>query len=160
MPADGSEGGSPTGRVGTPPLRDRVLPLFDHTHGPVTTALVVGFAAGLGLVAGWVTADFGVRFPAFVVAALGTGYLLYGQPTRRAVVAAGLYSLAAFLAVAPLLYELRLVVGVEAPLRHVLSLADLVVFVVFWVLAAVPALVANRVARGPFVPRVRARLGG
>jgi len=134
---------------------DGVLPLFDHTHDAVTTGVVVVFAAVLGLLAGWLAADFDVRFPAFVVGAVGTGYLLYGQPTRRAVLAAGLYSLAAVAAVAPLVYELGLVVSVDQPLRHVLSVADLLVVLSFWVVAAVPAVVGYRVASGPFLARVR-----
>lgn len=134
---------------------DRVFPLFDHTHDPVTTAIVVGFAAVLGLLAGWVTADFGVRFLAFLVGAVGTGYLLYGQATRRAVVAAGLYSVAALLAVAPLLYELSFVLGVEAPLRHVFSLGDILLVLVFWIVAAIPALVGYRITTGPFLARLR-----
>lgn len=138
---------------------DRVFPLFDHTHDALTTLVVVVFAALLGLVAGWVAADFGVRFVAFVVGAVGTGYLLYGQPTRRAVLAAGLYSLAGLLALAPIVYELGTVAAVSDPLAHVLSLSDLLVVLLFWLLAAVPAIVAYRIATGPFVPRLRARIG-
>jgi len=141
------------------PPADRLLPLFEHTHDTLTTAIVVAFAAAVGLVAGWATADFGVRFPAFVVGAVGTGYLLYGQGTRRAVVAAGLYSVAALLAVAPLLYELFVVVSVSDPAAHVLSLADLILLLLGWIPAGLVALVAYRVATGPFVPRIRARLG-
>mgnify|MGYP006289699291 CR=1 FL=1 len=153
-------GDSSAAETGSSSVLDRLLPLFDHTHDTATTALVVGFAAILGMVAGWVSADFGARFLAFVVGAVGTGYLLYDQPTRRAILAAGLYSLAALLAIAPFLYELGLVLNVEAPLRHVLSPSDLVIFLVFWVVAAVPALVANRLARGPFLARLRTRLSG
>lgn len=134
---------------------DRVFPLFDHTHDAGTTAVVVIFAAVLGLLAGWLAADFDVRFLAFLVGAVGTGYLLYGQPSRRAVLAAGFYSLAALLAIAPFVYELGLVVTVEAPLRHVLSVADLIVFVLFWVIAAVPAVIGYRISSGPFLTRLR-----
>lgn len=135
-----------------------LLPLFDHTHDTGTTAIVVVFAAVLGLLSGWITADFGVRSIVFVVGAVGTGYLLYAQPSRSAVLAAGFYSMAALLAAAPFLYELGLFVNVNDPIPHLLSLADLIVFVVFWVVAAVPALVANRIANGPLVPRLRVRL--
>lgn len=134
---------------------DRALPLFEHTHDPVTTAIVVAFAAAVGLLAGWITADFGARFPVFLVGAVGSGYLLYDQPTRRAVAAAGFYSVAALLAVAPVLYELHVLVAVDAPLRHVLSVADLLVFVVFWLLAAIPAVVGYRIATGSFLRRLR-----
>lgn len=140
-------------------LVDRVFPLFDHTHDAVTTLVVVVFAGFLGLLAGWLAADFGVRFVAFVVGAVGTGYLLYGQPTRRAVVAAGLYSIAGLLALAPVVYELGTVAAVSDPLAHVLSPSDLLVFVLFWLFAAVPAIIGYRVATGPFLPRLRARLG-
>jgi hypothetical protein len=160
MADEGDIAGAGGPSTGTDSLLDRVLPLFEHTHDTATTALVVVFAAILGMVAGWVAADFGARFLAFVVGAVGTGYLLYDQPTRRAILAAGLYSLAALLAVAPFLYELGLVLTVEAPLRHVLSPSDLVIFLVFWVVAAVPALVANRLAKGPFTSRFRRRLAG
>ena len=155
--ADADTDADDVGR-GDESLLDGVLPLFDHTHETGTTAVVVVFAAVLGLLAGWLTADFGVRTPVFVVAAVGTGYLLYAQPTGRAVLAAGLYSVAALLAVGPFLYELGLVVNVDSPLRHVLSLADLVIFLVFWIVASIPALVANRLANGPLLPRLRARL--
>jgi len=134
-------------------------PLFEHTHDALTTAAVVGFAAVVGLLAGWLVADFGGRFPAFLVGAVGTGYLLYRQPTRRAVLAAGLYSVAALLAVTPIVYELQVLVSLPAPQRHVLATSDLLLVVVIWVVAAVPAVVGYRLASGPFVPRLRERLG-
>lgn len=143
---------------------DRALPLFDHTHDTGTTAIVVGFAAVLGLYTSWMVADFGGRFLGFAVAAVALGYLLYRQESRLGVLAGGLYSLAALLALTPFLYELAFVLeagraGVGSPWQHVLSVADLLLFVLFFALAAVPALVAYRLTTGPFVPRVRARLG-
>ena len=136
-------------------LADRLLPLFDHTHDPVTTAIVVAFSAVVGLLAGWIVADFDVRFLGFLVGAVGTGYLLYDQPTRRAVLAAGFYSLAALVAVVPIVYELGLAAGVDDPLRHVLSVTDLLFVLAFWLLAAVPALVGYRIGSGPFLRRLR-----
>lgn len=133
----------------------RVLPVFDHTHDPVTTAIVVAFAAVLGLLARWMVADFGVRSLGFLVGAVGTGYLLYRQPTRRSVVAAGCYSLAALVAAVPVVYELALAANVEDPLRHLLSVTDLLFVLAFWLLAALPALVGYRVATGPFLRRLR-----
>lgn len=138
---------------------DRVFPLFEHTHDTLTTLVVVGFAAVLGLVAGWLATDFGVRFVAFVVGAVGTGYLLYGQPTRRSVLAAGLYSLAGLLAIAPIVFELGVVASTADPLAHLLGPSDLLLFVLFWLVAAVPAVIAYRIATGPFLPRLRARFG-
>jgi hypothetical protein len=145
-------------------LADRVFPVFDHTHDALTTGLVVGFAALLGLYTSWMVADFGGRFLGFAAAALASGYALYDQTDRRAVVAGGLYALAVLLAFTPFLYELAFLVesgraGVGSPWRHVLSVADLALFVVFFALAAVPALAGYRLDTGPFLPRIRARLG-
>jgi len=140
-----SEAG-PLGRIG---------PLFDHTHDRLTTAIIVVLAALLGLFARWIVADFGVSFLAFLVAAVGSGYLLYRQPSRRAVAAAACYSLAALIAVVPIVYELGLAATVRDPLRHLLSTTDLLLVVAFWLLAAVPALVGYRIDRGPLLPRLR-----
>ena len=145
-------------------LADRLTPVFDHTHDTVTTAVVLGFAAALGLYASWIAADVGARFPVFVVSAVILAYLLYAQPTRRAVLAGGLYSLGGLLALTPIVYELVFLLnsgrpGVGPVLEHYLSLADVLLFGVFWVLAAVPTLVAYRLTTGAFVPRIRARLG-
>lgn len=134
---------------------DGWLPVFDHTHDAPTTAIVVLLAAAVGLLAGWLAADFGIRFPAFVVGAAGTGYLLYRQPTRRAVLAAGLYSIAALLALVPIVYELGVVATVDAPLRHVLGPSDLLLVLACWLLAAGPALVGYRLGSGPVLPRLR-----
>ena len=151
------DGGGSDGRDRAEGFADRLLPLFDHTHDPVTTAIVVVFAAVLGLLAGWIVADFDVRFLGFLVAAVGTGYLLYDQPTRRAVAAAGFYSLAALVAAIPIVYELGLAASVDDPLRHLLSVTDLLFVLAFWLLAAVPALVGYRIAGGPFLERFRRR---
>lgn len=156
----GADGGAPEGdgQAADDAVADvtgRLGPVFDHTHDRVTTAIVVGFAAAVGLLAGWIVADFGVRSLGFIVGAVGSAYLLYRQPTRRAVLAAGFYSLAALVAVVPFVYELGLAANVDDPLRHLLSVTDLLLFLAFWLLAAVPALVGYRVATGPFLRRLR-----
>lgn len=126
---------------------DRLFPLFEHTHDRVTTALVVVFAALLGVVASWVVADFGVRFPAFLVGSVAVGYLLYGRESRRAVLAGGLYMLAALVALTPIVSEIHVLTvagmrGVGDPWQHVLTVSDLLLVVVFFLVAAVPALAA------------------
>jgi hypothetical protein len=131
----------------------------EPTHDTGTIAIIVLFAAVVGLLAGWLAADFGIRGPAYAVGAAGSGYLLFQQPSRRAVLAAGLYSVAAMVAVAPMVYELGVVATVDAPLRHVLGASDLLVLLVFWLVAAVPAIVGYRLTSGPFLPRVRALIG-
>ncbi len=141
-----------------------LLPLFDHTHDSLTTGLVVASTGLLGAYASWLVADFGVRFPAFAVMALALGYLLYRQADRRGVLAGALYSLATLLLLTPFVYELAFVVeasraGVGSPWAHVLSTADLRLFVLCCVLAAVTTLVAYRLTSGSFLARARARLG-
>lgn len=131
----------------------------EEPHDTVTVAIIVLFVSVVGFLAGWLAADFGIRFPAFLVGAAGTGYLLYRQPTRQAVLAAGLYSIAALIAVAPIIYELGVLATVDAPLRHVLSPSDLLLVLVFWLLAAVPAVVGYRIASGPVLSRLRALVG-
>jgi uncharacterized membrane protein YhfC len=139
-------------------LVDRVFPLFEHTHDTVTTGIVVLSAALLGQYASWAAADFGLRTPTFVVVAVALGYLLYRQDSRRGVVAGACYSLSALLAVTPLLYELTVLTRATRPLQHVLSVTDLLFVLLFWVVAAIPALVAYRVTNGPLLAPLRARL--
>lgn len=126
-------------------LRERLRSTVEQRHDAATTALVVGFAVVLGLVAGWVVADFGGRRVATVVVALASGSLLYGRATPRDIVAGGLYMLAALFALFPVAYELHTftvtgMAGVGSPWTHVLTLSDLLVFVLFLAVAAVPAL--------------------
>jgi hypothetical protein len=140
---------------------DRVLPLFDHTHDTVTTALVVAVATLLAVVASWVVADFGVRFPAFAVAAIGSAYWLYRLETRREIVAGGLYMLAALIALTPIAMELHILTvaemeGVGSPTQHVLAVSDLLVTLLFLVIATVPAVAALLLQNGD---TIRARLG-
>lgn len=136
-----------------------ILPLFDHTHDRGTTALVVAATGLLALYAAWVAADFGARTATFVVAAVALGFLLYGQPSRRAVAAAALYSAGALVALTPLLYELLVVTAASDPLAHLLTFVDLVFLLAFWLIAAIPVLAASRLAGGPILPRIRSRLG-
>lgn len=128
-------------------LVERARSPFEQRHGAATTALVVGWAVVLGLVAGWVVADFGVRQLATVVVALATGVMLYGRETPRDVLAGGLYMLAALFALFPFAYELHVftvtgMAGVDDPWTHVLSTSDLLLFVACLVVAAVPAVLA------------------
>jgi uncharacterized membrane protein len=140
---------------------DRVLPLFDHTHDTATTALVVGVATLLAVVASWVVADFGVRFPGFAVAAIGAAYWLYRLETRREIVAGGLYMLAGLVGLTPVAMELHVLTvtgmeGVGSPAQHVLTVSDLILTLLFWVVAAVPAVAAFVLQNGS---AIRARLG-
>jgi hypothetical protein len=140
---------------------DRVLPLFDHTHDTATTALVVGTATLLAVVASWVVADFGLRFPAFAVAAIGSAYWLYRLETRREILAGGLYMLAALIGLTPIAMELHVLTvtgmeGVGPAARHSLTISDLIVTLLFFAIAAIPATAAFLLQNAG---TVRSRLG-
>jgi len=77
--------------------------------------------------------------------------------------------LAALIALAPLVWELHLLTvasmqGVGSPWQHVLGVSDVLIALVFFVVAAVPALTAFLVQNWDPVRRrlgrVRERLGG
>jgi hypothetical protein len=140
---------------------DRVLPLFDHTHDTATTALVVGAATLLAVVASWVVADFGLRFPAFAVAAIGSAYWLYRLETRREILAGGLYMLAALIGLTPIAMELHVLTvtgmeGVGPAAQHSLTISDLIVTLLFFAIAAIPATAAFLLQNAG---TVRSRLG-
>lgn len=137
-----------------------LLPVFDHTHGIATTTYVVVATVLGGLFASWLAADFGLRTPAFVVAAVVLGYALYGQPTQRSVVAGSLYSLAALIVLTPVALNLPYVTNggmpsLADPWAMVLTVADLQIFVAFLVLAAIPSAVAYGLTNGA---AIRARV--
>lgn len=120
---------------------------IEHRHSIGTTGLVVVLALICGLYAAWLLADFGLRWPALVVVFLLGGVRFYGRPTRVGVLAAGLYTLAVFIAVTPVILDLAFVLaadsyGVANPWSFVLTMADLLFLVVFVLLALIPAGIA------------------
>lgn len=114
-----------------------------HDHAPGTLALVVLFALGIGVGLSWLLADLGLRLAALLAGWLGGGYWLYRKPDRRAVVVAGLYAVAALVALVPVAMNVTaLAVAGGHGMRagpFALSMVDVVVLVVFLVLAVVPA---------------------
>ena len=141
-----------------PALRDRLARAVGDGHDTVTTAFVLLASVLLGAFVAWTSADLVGRLPAFTVGAVATAGLLYTRPTRRDVAATACYALAALLALVPLAYELPILLGTDAPLAHVLTTTDLILFLAFASLAAVPTVIGYRIATGPFVPRIHARL--
>ncbi|MFC6952929.1 hypothetical protein [Halorubellus litoreus] len=141
-----------------PALRDRLANAVGDGHDAATTAFVLLAAVALGTVLAWLSADLVGRLPAFAVGAIATAGILYTRPTRRDVAATACYALAALLALAPVAYELPLLLGTATPLAHVLTTTDLLLFLAFLTLAAIPTLLGYRIATGPFLPRLRARL--
>jgi hypothetical protein len=130
-------------------VRERLR--VEHRHPRETTAVVFAFAVLLAWYASWLTADLGLGTVAFVVVAVAGAYGLYRQPTRRAVVVAGLYGLAALLVSTPVFMNLPFVLsagayGISNPAAFTMRLADLVFLVVFVLLGAVPAGLAWRLS--------------
>lgn len=133
-------------------LLDRVG--FEHTHGARAALTAIAWAAVIAWYVGWLVADLGPRGPAFILALAIAWYLLYAQPTRRAMTVRGLAALAVLLGATPVFLNLPFLLssgryGVAAPWAFVARAADLVTLVVFLLLAAVPAGIARRLARRP-----------
>lgn len=152
-PSEGEVGRpSASSRRGAASLLDRVG--FEHTHGARAALTVIAWAAVLAWYVGWLVADLGLRGPAFLIALAVAWYLLYAQPTRRAMTVRGLAALAVLLAVTPVFLDLPFLLaasryGVATPWAFVARAADLVMLVVFLLLAAIPAGIARRLARRP-----------
>lgn len=114
-----------------------------HRHDPLTTSVVFVAALLLGNYAGWLLADLDVGFVAFAVGSLVATWVLYKQPSRRAVVVRAFRALAVLLVLTPIAIDLTFLVrafeyGLANPLSFVTTPADLLYLVVFAVLAAVP----------------------
>jgi hypothetical protein len=138
--------------------RDTYLPLFDHTHGVVTTAYVVLSAAVGGLFAAWLVADYALRTPAFIVAALVFGYTLYDEPDVSRVVGASLYWLSALVALIPVMLNLPYVTNggmptMDDPWALVTTTADVEVFLVFLAVAGALAAVGYGIRNTATVQR-------
>lgn len=141
-----------------PALRDRLASVVGDGHDATTTAFILLAAVALGTVLAWTSADLVGRLPAFAVGTVATAGVLYTRPTRRDVAATACYALAALIALLPFAYELPLLLGTDTPLAHVLTTTDLLLFLAFLTLAAAPTVIGYRIATGPFIPRIRARL--
>jgi hypothetical protein len=131
--------------------KDASIPLFDHTHDALTTVAVVGFTALTAVWVSWLVADLGVRWPALALAAAGSGYLLYDRADGRSVLATGLYLVATLVVLTPIVFLVPILLsgsrpGFGSPTQFVLNVSDLQVFVVFLLVAAVPALVGYLVS--------------
>lgn len=123
-----------------------------HRHAAGTTVVAAVLALVCGFYASWLLADFGLRLPALVVVVLVCGVVFYARPTRTGVLAAGLYAIAALVALTPVMLDLGFVLaadsyGITDPWPFVLSLADLLFLVVFVLLALLLAGAAFVVGR-------------
>lgn len=148
-----TDGESP-GRAGRPSTgtEDLLARLrVEHRHDRATAALVLAGSLVLAWYGSWLTADLGLGTPTFVVVAAVAAYGLYRQPSRRDVLVVGLYALAALLVATPVFLNLPFLLSAGAydvanPTAFTMRLADLILLVVFVLLAGVPAVVAWRLS--------------
>jgi hypothetical protein len=141
-----------------PALRDRLARAIGDGHDAATTTFVLLAAVALGSLLAWLAADLVGYGPAFAVGATATAGILYTRRTRRSVLATTCYALAALLALVPVTYELTVLLHTDTPLAHVLTTTDLILALIFLTAAALPALLGYRIATGPILPRLHARL--
>lgn len=141
-----------------PALRDRLVRAVGDGHDAATTAFVLVASVLLGTFLAWTSADLIGRLPAFAVGTAATAGVLYTRPTRRDVAATTCYAVAALTALLPVAYELPILLHTDAPLAHVLTTTDLLLVLAFLTIAAIPTVVGFRIATGPLLTRLRARL--
>jgi hypothetical protein len=128
--------------------RTSLKQLVDHTHTPLTTVVIGVLSAVLGIYAGWITADFGLRTPASVIAFLVAAVWLYRQRDGWSALATGLYLLAVLIVLTPILFNLAFVLDasrydISNTSGFVLTTSDLVFFLVFVLIALIPAGLAT-----------------
>lgn len=124
-------------------MSEEITSRFDVEAEPKDVAVSVVAAALLGIYATWITADFLPRWLVFGFVLVAGGFSLLTQDTRRARLQNALYALAGLLVLTPILLVLPDVLhadtlGVSA-LSLAFTVANLLLFVVFAVLAAVSA---------------------
>lgn len=118
-----------------------------HRHSIGTTGLAVVLALICGFYAAWLLMDFGLYWLALVVVTLVASVRFYARPTRANVLATGLYTLAVFIVLTPVILDLAFVLaantyGIDNPWPFVLSLSNLLFLLVFILLALIPAGIA------------------
>lgn len=141
-----------------PALRDRLARAIGDGHDAPTTAFVLLAAVALGVLLAWLAADLVGYGPAFATGVTATAGILYTRRTRRRVLATTCYALAALVALAPVTYELAVLLHTDTPLAHVLTTTDLILALSFLTAATPIALLGYRIATGPLIPRLHARL--
>lgn len=123
-----------------------------HSHTPAGTIGIGVISVVLGWYAGWITADFGLRIPAFIGVALVAVVWLYRQRDGWVALSQGLYFLAALLVLTPIVFNLAFVLDagrydISDVTGFVLTISDLMFVLVFAVLALIPAGIATLIRR-------------
>jgi len=118
--------------------------LVENRHDTATNALIVAFAVVFGLYGSWVLADFLPRVVGFALPALVGAYTCYQRTGRGSVAAAGCYGLAVLVVVTPFALQLPYVLNAgmvsNGGALSFFQPMDLVVLLIFLVIALVPAV--------------------
>lgn len=119
-----------------------------HTHPPTITVGIGILSVVLGIYAGWIAADFGLRTSASVITFLIVAVWLYRQRDGWSAFAIGLYVLAALIVLTPILFNLAFVLdagryGISQVSEFVLTLSNLIFFLVFVLIALIPTCLAT-----------------
>lgn len=130
-------------------MATRTNSITDVETEPVTVAGAIVAAGLLGVYAAWIAADILPRWLTAALVLVGGGYGLLRQETRRARLQNVLYAVAGLLLLTPVLMILPDAIQADAFGVGVLSIvfmtANVVLFVVFGVVAALVAGVARKV---------------
>lgn len=130
-------------------MATRTNSITDVETEPVTVAGAIVAAGLLGIYAAWIAADILPRWLTAALVLVGGGYGLLRQETRRARLQNVLYAVAGLLLLTPVLMILPDAIQADAFGVGVLSIvfmtANIVLFVVFGVVAALVAGVARKV---------------
>lgn len=130
-------------------MATRTNSITDVETEPVTVAGAIVAAGLLGMYAAWIAADILPRWLTAALVLVGGGYGLLRQETRRARLQNVLYAVAGLLLLTPVLMILPDAIQADAFGVGVLSIvfmtANVVLFVVFGVVAALVAGVARKV---------------
>lgn len=103
--------------------------------------VIAFFALITGWYASWISTNTTLSYTlVFLVVALATSYVLYGDASYARLVGSGLYVLAFFVAITPIFFYAPILTSeVENPWIFVFSVADLIVWLIFLVIAGVLA---------------------
>lgn len=139
--------------------------LVRNRHDTATNALIVGFAALFGLYGSWMLADLLPRAVGFALPALVGAYVCYRRADRGSVAAAGCYGLAVLVVLTPFALQLPYVLNAGMVSNgsglSFFQPMDLVILLIFLVIAVVPAAVGFYLNnRGHVRERVGGAVGG
>ncbi|MDY6764676.1 MAG: hypothetical protein SV377_03165 [Halobacteria archaeon] len=105
------------------------------------SVVIAFFALITGWYASWISTNTTLSYIlVFLVVALVTSYILYGEGSYVRLVSSGLYVLAFFVAITPVFFYAPILTSdIENPWIFIFSVADLIVWLIFLVIAGILA---------------------